>query len=128
MASPERLMAAGIPAGAAVQIGTDSAYSLTAAGSTKATALALTAENNIFATVATATGLGCQLPTAEASPPVSIYNGGAATLAVYAYGSVEKINALSAGAAYSIAAGKSAIFMPCRQSATGLGWIANLSA
>ena len=126
MASPERLMAAGMPAGQANQIGTDSAYALVATGSTKADALQLTSHNAMILTTASSTGV--ILPTAEASPPVTIYNGGANTLSVYAYGTTDTINALSAGAASSIATGKNVIFMPARKSATVNGWIANLSA
>ena len=126
MTSPDRLMAAGMPAGQATQIGTDSSYALTATGSTKAGALQLVARNNMMSTVAASTGV--ILPTAEASPPVTIYNGGAQTLSVYAFGTLDTINVLSAGAAFSIAAGVNVIFMPVRKSATVLGWVANLSA
>ena len=125
MTSSERLMAAGMPWGQAVQIGTDSSYALTATGSTKAGALVLVGHNNMFATVASNTG--ALLPVAEASPPVTIYNGGAQPLLVYANGT-DTINALSAGASFSVTNGKACMFTTARKSATVNGWIANLSA
>jgi hypothetical protein len=65
---------------------------------------------------------GALLPPAYGSPPVAIFNGGANALSVYANGS-DVINGNSAGAAYSVTNGKSAIFI-----ASGNRWIANLSA
>lgn len=121
MTSPARLMAAGMPAGQATQIGCDSATGLVAAGSTKAAALVLTAEVNVFATVSS--GKSALLPPCEGSAPVAIYNGGANALAVYAAGT-DVINANSAGASFSVTNGKSAVFVP----GSGGHWIANLSA
>lgn len=130
MSSPDRLMAAGLAAGVATQLGQSSATGLTAAGSTKAAALVLASGINLFATVATATGLGAILPRCQSQPAQVIFNGGAKTLAVYARGAsgstaAETINALSTGAAYSIAAGQSAVFWPSQAKP---GWVAMTSA
>lgn len=130
MASPSRLMASGIAAQAASMIGQTGATGLTALGTTKAGAMVIAAAINKFATVATATGLGAILPRAENSTPQVIYNGGAAILAIYARGAsgatpAETINALTTGAAFSIAAGKSAVFWPTQAIP---GYLATLSA
>lgn len=128
MTSVERLMAAGVPPLAAVQLGQDNLNGLVATGTTKATALLLAAENSVFATVAT--GTGALLPPAEGEPLVAIYNGGAQTLSVYA-ASGETINALSSKAAFSVTAGKTAFFMPAKKNnvTPPVGqWLANLSA
>lgn len=129
MASPARLMASGIPAGPALELGQDSATSiLTATGTNAATALVLNAALNLFGTVAASTG--AILPAAEAQPTYAIFNGGANALSVYPQ-TAEIINGGSAGAAFSVAAGKSALFVPCKNTSVSPpvgGWIAILSA
>ena len=110
----------GFKQGAAVQIGASSGTALVAAGTTKATALALVASVNVFATVSSSKG--ALLPPASGSPIVAIYNGGANALSVYAYGT-DVINAGSAGAAFSVTNAESAFFIP-----SGNRWIGNLSA
>lgn len=120
MSSRGNLLAAGMPAGQAIQIGSSLATGLKATGSTKATALQLSASVNIFGTVSS--GTGAQLPPASGSPIVGVYNGGSNTLAVYSDNATDVINALSAGAAFSVTAGKSAFFLPHDGQ-----WIANLS-
>lgn len=130
MTSPSRLMGAGIAAGPASMIGQDGSTGLVALGTTKAGALVLASDVSYFATVATATGLGGILPRAEAQPEQVIYNGGAATLSIYARGAsgstpAETINALTTGAPFLVAAGKSAIFNAIQARP---GWIATLSA
>jgi hypothetical protein len=129
MASPSRLMALGMANSLALEIGQDSASAnLTATGSNAATALSLTADFNIFGTVAASTG--AMLPAAEGQPDQVIYNGGANALSVYPQ-TGEIINGLSAGAAFSVGAGKAAIFVPGKNNsgspAVG-GWIALVSA
>lgn len=120
MSTANELMAAGIPAGAAVQIGSSAGTALVAAGTTKATALTLTASVNVFATVSSSKG--ALLPPASGSPVVAIYNGGSNALSVYAAGS-DVINSGSAGAAFSVTNAKSATFVPA-----GNRWVATLSA
>jgi len=120
MTTATELMAAGVPAGAAVMLGGPSATGLVATGTTKATALVIAAAVNVFATVSSSKG--ALLPSATGSPIVAIYNGGANALSVYAAGT-DTINAGSAGAAFSVTNAKSATFI-----AAGNKWIANLSA
>lgn len=122
MSLATELMAAGIPAGAAVQIGSSKATGLTASGTTKATALALTATVNVFTTVSS--GKGAALPPASGSPPVSIVNGGSNALLVFTNASAsDTINSLSTGASFSVTNAKTAVFMPA-----GNLWVAVLSA
>lgn len=129
MTSTARLMAAGMPAGQANQLGTDSNFGLVGTASTKATGVALLPGTNVIATCASAGVAAFQLPEAEASPPVIVDNQGASSALVYTKaGTSETINALSAGASFSVTNAKRAIFWPCRHSATVLGWTAILSA
>ena len=121
MATQSELMGAGMPWLQASMIGSSLATALTAAGTNKAGALALTATANIFTTVASSSGAA--LPPAGGAAPTLIYNGGANPLSVYTGNSTDVINALSAGGAFSVTNGKSAIFWPC-----GNAWVANLSA
>lgn len=120
MSTPAELMAAGIPAGAAVQIGQDLSTGLVASGTTKTGALVLIGDQNIFTTVSS--GKACALPPAGGASIVTIYNGGANALAVFSNGT-DTINGLSANASFSVTNAKSAIFVPSRNT-----WVANLSA
>lgn len=120
MTTSTELMASGMPGLQATMLGTDLATSLKSTGSTKATALVLATEANVFGTVSSNTG--ALLPPAGGSAPVAVYNGGANPLLVYAAGT-DTINALSAGASFSVTNAKAAIFV-----AAGTKWIANLSA
>lgn len=120
MSTPSELMALGCPGPLADQLGSSLGASLTAAGTTKATALVLVADVNIFTTVSSTKG--AVLPGASGQGPVVISNGGANALSVYAAGT-NTINALSAGAAYSVTNAKTAIFWP-----SGSRWVALLSA
>lgn len=131
MTSPARLMAAGMPAGQAVQLGSDNLSGVVGTGGTKATAVQITAENFIIATCASAGVAAFQLPTAEASPPVVIENDGASSALIFAAGTTETINNLSAGASFSVTNAKRAIFIPSvTTSVTPMTrrWIAILSA
>lgn len=130
MASASRLMAAGMPAALALELGIESNIGglLTATGSTAATGLTLLANFNLFGTVAS--GTYAVLPAAEAQAPFAVYNGGSNALLV-APQPTEIINAGSAGVGFSIGAGKSGIFIPGKNTAVtpAIGaWIANLSA
>jgi len=114
MTSPDRLMAAGMPAGQAVQIGMPSTpgAGLVGTGGTKATAVQLVAGVNFIATCASAGVAAFQLPPAEGSPPVVVEDDGASSALVYAAGTTDKINALAPGASFSVTNGKRAIFFP----------------
>lgn len=121
MADATSLMAAGVAAGVAKQIGSTLGTALTANNTTKATGTAIAAAVNFFTTVAS-TGAAV-LPPAGASPPIAIYNGGSNALLVFANGTTETINALSAGDSFSVTNGKGAVFMP-----SGTRWVAVLGA
>jgi len=114
-------MAAGMPAGQAVQIGLERATGLVAQGTTKAGALVLVAQANVFATVSSSKG--AVLPPCSGSPDVAIFNNGSNALSVYSAGN-DVINANSAGAAFSVTNGKGCVF----KAASGGQWIAVLSA
>ena len=121
MATPERLMATGMPAGQAQVLGFTQATGLTAAGTNQGNALDISATDiNVFTTVAA--GTGARLASAEGQPLQCVYNGGVSALLVYPAGT-ETINALGASTAISVPAGKSAVFFPGR-----LSWVANISA
>jgi glycosyltransferase involved in cell wall biosynthesis len=68
----------------------------------RAAAVALTGTVNILATVASAGVAAFQLPSAEASPEIVVENDGASSALVFAAGATETINALSAGASFSV--------------------------
>lgn len=94
---------------------------LTATGTSQATALALTADCNIFGTVGSSTG--ARLPDFDVGDDITIVNGGANALSVYPP-TGHQINALAANAALSVPAGRSARFR--RVSSTR--WIGHVSA
>ena len=122
MATNAQLMAFGTASGLANLLGAVEATSQTATATTKATASVLGGTVVAFSSVASSGSV--VLPSAQAvGGPVAIYNGGANALSVYATGTAETINALSAGAAFSVTNGKGAIFMPGNQK-----WVAVLGA
>jgi len=77
------------------------ATGLVATGSTLGTALLLGADINLFGTVAASTG--AILPTMNPGDCMTVVNQGSNPLALYPPTASAKINALGAGAAYSIA-------------------------
>jgi hypothetical protein len=94
---------------------------LSAAGTTQATATAITKQTNQFTTVAA--GTGAVLPSPEQGEVIFVANGGASALNIYpAVG--HSINALAANVALSLAVGKNAIIW----AATTTKWYVNLSA
>jgi hypothetical protein len=122
MAIGAQVMAGGISAPAAGALLGSVATSLTAAGSTQATALALGSAINAISTAAASTGV--ILPsTATPGDQIFIYNGGANTVTVYpAVGGT--LNNLSANTGFSVATLKSCICV----NTTGLGWAVMLGA
>lgn len=125
MASVESLMASGMAASLAKQIGLEvPAVALTAAGSTQAGALVLTSTCSILSTVAGSTGVVC-----VSDKDSFIYNGGANTLSVYPPGT-SNINGGTASAAISVPANKGVFLIPTRSAAsvTGLTIMAIVSA
>ena len=98
------------------------ATGLTAAGTTLATALDLTADTNVLGTVAASSGVS--LPACEIGDSLEIYNGGANACTVYPNTSSEQINGLVAGNGFLLAT-NTACF--CRK-ITSTRWVAFLSA
>jgi len=94
---------------------------LSGAGTTQGTATAITKQTNEFTTVAASSG--AILPSPEQGEFIFVANAGANALNVYP-ASGHSINALAANAAFSLAAGKNAVFW----AATASKWYVNLSA
>lgn len=127
--SLSKIVAGGIAPQAALYISGDTAVGLTATGATQATGISLSANYNLFTTVAAATG--CVLP-AVLSPPsngvvvgdeIHIFNNGANSLSVYPpLGSQIALGATNA--AFAVASGKSSKFVML----TATIWGVHLSA
>lgn len=81
MAIPSRVLASGNSPLSTTSICGDGATALTAAGTTTADALQLSACYNSISTTASSTGV--KLPPTEVGAMVVVYNGGAQTLTVY---------------------------------------------
>lgn len=121
MTIDHRLIALGTPGAVAQLLGNTVNTNATATATTKATAGLLTANVTFFTSVQS--GAGVLLPPPDTLIYVAIYSGDAANdLKVWASGT-NTINALTAGAAFTVTHGKSAIFIGGTTS-----WIANLSA
>jgi hypothetical protein len=120
MTIQNKLVALGVWAEAAEQlICGDVVNGLTAAGSTQATALAISADVNVFGTVAASTGAILAIRDAA---HIIVRNGGANALAVYAPVGGTMNGTLNGNQA--IGAAKNAIFV----SANGINWFSILSA
>ncbi len=108
MSYPSRLIGAGVPALATVNICGDVQDNVTAAGSTQGTALPVSGDHVIVTTAAAGTGI--LLPFAEPGAEVTVKNLGANAVLVYpATGGA--INALATNAGFSIAAAGQARFL-----------------
>lgn len=121
-AIPTRLMGVGNSALSATAICGGVANTLTAAGTTNANALFLSAEINVVTTAAAGTGV--RLMPIEVGSAVLVANQGANALLVYP-GTGVQIDALTATTGgFSIPAGKSAMFY----GVSGTQWISQLGA
>lgn len=121
-AIPTRLMGTGNSALSAQAICGGVANTLTAAGTTNANALALSAEINVVTTTAASTGV--RLMPVEAGAAVLVANQGANALLVYP-GTGVQIDALTATTGgFSVPAGKSAVFY----GVSSTQWISQLGA
>ena len=100
------------------------AAALTAAGTTIADALQLTARFNQVGTAASGTGV--KLPDAEIGEVVVVQNLGANNLEVYPHSASGVLNAASAGGAITLAAATDDILTCYRVSSTN--WMCELSA
>lgn len=110
MALQQRLVTAGLSAVQAQAIQGTVANTLTATGSTQATALPLGADINNVTTVTASTGV--ILPAMNPGDEITTHNGGANALALYPPVGAS-INALGANAAYSIATATPLCFTYC---------------
>jgi len=116
MALKSEMMAAGLPAGVAGQVGMDPVSTIAGAGTNQATATAIVSSFTIISTAAASTGV--VLRSSAGAPDQLIYNGGANTLKVYGNGS-QTINGIAGSTGVSVATLKA-----LRLTAAGTGWIA----
>lgn len=122
MALALNIMKGGYSAGSAKAINGNVATALTAAGTTRATALALTADTNVIGTAAA--GSGVSLPSCEIGDSCEVYNGGANAVTVYPEAAGSQINGLTAGNGFLLATNT----MCYARKITSSRWIVNLSA
>lgn len=100
MAIAQRMAISGLSAGQIAAILGTVANTLTATGTTQATALALAADINRFTTVAASSG--CIIPALNPGDEMVVFNGGANALSLYPpVGGA--INAVATNGAYSVA-------------------------
>lgn len=112
MAFLNRLMGSGMSALAAQNITGDVSSALTAAGTNKATSLALSSAVNYIGTTASSTGVS--LPAMSIGDSVVVFNNGANAALVYTtIGVADVINAQSANGGFTVSAAKGAIFTKC---------------
>lgn len=95
MATAKDVMGGGFSAGQAQAISGTTALTITAAGTTLATATALTASNNFVSTATS--GQGVSLYNGVIGDEVFVYNGSGNAIVVYPPTSSQKINQLAAG-------------------------------
>lgn len=124
MALIKEMVGTGVQSHRAQAINGSVATALTGAGTTLATGLVLKSAVNVFGTAAA--GTGAVLPLAGLSDEVMVNNGGANALLVYPPAAAGTVGAGAAGAGFSVAAGKTAVFKCV--STNGLVWVALLSA
>lgn len=122
MPLPSRLMGSSASAAFATQVCGD-VSEVVATGTTQANSLSVTTA--IVISTTTAAGTGVVLPPAEVGGSIIVHNLGANALLVYPNRSTDVINALGAGAGFSVAAAKMA-FLVGR--ANGTGWVAGVTA
>lgn len=105
-----RLLGSGLAPLAASNIAGDNSAALTAAGTTKATALQLSAQSNYISICSS--GKGVALPALNLGDDVEVCNNGANNLLVYTtQGVADTITTLSANGGYTLSVQKSALFM-----------------
>lgn len=110
MALQQRIVTGGTSGTAAAALAGTVANTLTATGTTQATALALPADVNRFTTVGA--NSGTILPAMNPGDQVEIFNGGANALSVYPpVGGA--INAVAANSAYSVATATPYVLVRC---------------
>ena len=121
MPIPSRLMGTGASAIFAAQVCGD-VSEVVASGTTQANSLAVSTATIISTT--TAAGTGIVLPPAEVGAMFIVHNLGANALLVYPFRATDVINALGAGAGFSVAAAKMAILVG---RTNGTGFVAGVT-
>ena len=116
------MMQGGTSAGQAAALNGQFNVSITAAGTTISDATDLLTSNNVITTAAASTGV--QLPSAQIGDEVTILNLGANTVTVYPDSSSNRINQLTAGSGFALAANTACII----RRFTSTRWMAFLSA
>lgn len=122
MALARNIMKGGWSAGNAKAVNGAVATALVAAGTTRATALALTADSNVIGTAAS--GSGVSLASCEIGDSQEVYNGGANSCTVYPDAAANQINGLVAGNGFLLAVNT----MCYARKVSATRWIVNLSA
>lgn len=116
MSTSSELMANGLAAAVANQIGSRANTAVTPTGSTQGAAAAITSPH---CTLGTASAAGVILPTATGSPVYAIFNNSGANQTLYPLGS-ETVNSTTS---FTITSGKTVLCFPSVND-----WICNLSA
>lgn len=122
MPIPSRLMGSSASALFAVNICGD-VSEVVSTGTTQANSLSVGTVNTIVTT--TAAGTGIVLMPAEVGATLYVTNLGANALLVYPFRATDVINALGAGAGFSVPTTKMAIF---NGRSNGTGWVAGVTA
>lgn len=123
MAIVQRLMGSGFSPLQSTNVQGDTSGALTAAGTTKATALLLSAAQNYLSI--TSSGKGAALPIANQGDSIEVFNGGSNSLLVYTpVGTSDTITNQSANGGFTIATMRSAKFNKVSSSL----WMVNYSA
>lgn len=122
MPLPSRLMGSSASALFATNICGD-VSEVVASGTTQANSLAV--NTAIVISTTTAAGTGVVLMPSEVGAVVTVHNLGANALLVYPNTAAAVINALGAGAGFSVAAGKMAVLVG---RSNGTGWVAGVTA
>ena len=122
MALALNILRGGFSAGQAKAVNGAIATGLTAAGTTRGTALALTGDTNVIGTAAASSGVA--LPSCEIGDSCEVYNGGANAVTVYPDAASSQFNGLVAGNGFLLGTNTACY---CRK-ISALRWIVNLSA
>ena len=123
MAMAKEMVAGGVSPGTAKAINGGNQATVSAAGSTLATATGLNAGSNVITTCSS--GAGVSLPSAEISDEIFVWNGtGTNQLTVYPDSTSNTVNQLAAGVGVLLSPYTGAIF----KKVTSTQWWCNLSA
>lgn len=122
MSMAKWLVNAGFSFGQAKAVGGNVSLTVSAAGTTLATATVLTTAVNLVTTVGASAGVA--LPSCEVGDGIEIYNATATALTVYPDKSTAQINSITAGGGMTLASNTNCIY----RHVSSTRWVANLSA